>query len=57
LEQGQSQYGKGAQNANRQADQQAVHSNRPLFLLIAILRHKKNVRLHFSNPFHNQNLE
>jgi len=57
LQQGQDHDGKGAQDANRQANQQAVHSNRPLFLLIAILRHKKNVRLHFSNPFHNQNLE
>jgi hypothetical protein len=47
LEQGQGHYGKGAQDANRQANQQAIHSNRQLFLLIAILRHKKNVRLHF----------
>lgn len=47
MEQGQSQYGKGAQNANRQANQQTIHSNCPLFLLIAFLRHKEYVGLHF----------
>jgi len=39
LEEGQGNYEQRAQKASRQADQQAIHSNRPLFSLIAVLRH------------------
>jgi hypothetical protein len=49
--------GKGTQYAGREADQQTIHSNRPLFLLIAILCHKNNVGLHFLELLHNQDLE
>ena len=49
--------GKGTQHASRQADQQTIHSNRPLFLLIAILCHKNYVGLHSLELLHNQDLE
>lgn len=57
FEQWQGNYGQGTQHTRRQANQQTIHSNCPLFPLLAILCHKNYVGRHFLEPLPQSDLE